>query len=70
LNYVEKVLPVRTNIVIFSLKNKNAVDFVGELEKLDIIAAPFGPKEVRFVTHKHFDEEQMESLKKKLKGLE
>lgn len=68
--YIDKVLPVKTNIVIFSLKDKLATEFVNDLDKLGITAAPFGPKEVRFVTHKHFDDTQLEELKKLLKSLE
>jgi threonine aldolase len=57
LSYVESVNPVKTNIVIFTLKDQKAVDFVAKLALKDIIASAFGEFQVRFVTHLEFTEE-------------
>jgi threonine aldolase len=54
LPYVEKVLPVKTNILIFKLKMMPATEFVSLLKEKGIIASAFGPYEVRFVTHMDF----------------
>ena len=54
LPYIEKVLPVKTNILIFKLKSTTANDFVAQLKDKGIIASAFGPYEVRFVTHMDF----------------
>jgi len=56
LDYVGSVNPVKTNIVIFTLKNQKATDFVSKLSKFDIVASPFGEFMVRFVTHLEFTE--------------
>ena len=59
--YVEKVLPVDTNIVIFTLSNsKLAADFVNKLREVGILAVTFGKHDVRFVTHLDFDDQQLE----------
>ena len=57
LSFVKSVNPVKTNIVIFTLKDQKAVDFVAKLAMKDIIAAAFGEYQVRFVTHLEFTEE-------------
>ena len=50
--YVDAVRPVRTNIVIFDLKAPLTADsFLGKLAEKGILASPFGPQTVRFVTH-------------------
>ena len=71
LPYVEKVLPVQTNIVIFELEgNTTAKSYLEKLEKKGILAVPFGPKEVRFVTHLDYDDEMLEKTLKVIKELE
>jgi threonine aldolase len=51
-DYVESVMPVETNIVIFKLKvPKSATDFVGRLKDKGILCGTTGPDTVRFVTH-------------------
>ena len=69
-NYVDHVMPVRTNIVIFGLKDRSSSDFVKALEKHGVSSHPFGPKKVRFVTHMHFDDEQLDELEKVLRSME
>ena len=50
--YVDHVRPVQSNIVIFDLKAPyNSESFIAKLEEHQILAAPFGPMTMRFVTH-------------------
>ncbi|MCX2741509.1 threonine aldolase family protein [Pontibacter anaerobius] len=62
-NYVESVLPVETNIVIFKL-NESITDaaFVQALAKQHILASSFGPQMIRFVTHLDISEEMHQHL--------
>jgi len=69
LEYVESVNPIKTNILIFTLKDRMASDFVSTLKNYDIIASAFGPKQVRFVTHMDFTEEMKINLIETLKKL-
>lgn len=61
LNWVEAVMPVDTNIVIFVMKKSIAPENV--LQKLsaeNIKALKFGPREIRMVTHLDFDDRMLE----------
>ncbi|NNE27300.1 MAG: threonine aldolase [Saprospiraceae bacterium] len=69
LDYVAQVKPIKTNIVIFDLKDEPADLFVKRLAECNINAAAFGPMQVRFVTHLEFDDEQLAELEKRLKTL-
>ena len=70
LPFVQAVLPVETNIVIAELTEKISVtDFLNDLETKGIKAVPFGPHEVRFVTHLDFDDDQLARSVEILKGL-
>ena len=69
-DYVESVLPVETNIVIFKLNQKYTdADFVAALAKEGIRAAAFGPQMIRFVTHLDVTEEMMQHTLQVLKSL-
>jgi len=70
LSYVEKVLPVETNIVIFYLTKKyTETDFLSRLKENDIHALPVGSQSVRFVTHLDFTDEMLIKTEDVLKGL-
>lgn len=70
LSFLDSVLPVETNIVIFKLANNTlSVDFVEKLKEKGILAVPFGKHDVRFVTHLNFNDEMLEDLIKKLKAI-
>lgn len=58
LPYVEEVVPVDTNILIFRI-SMNETDFLGKLKEKGLLATAFGPKTIRFVTHLDFTEEMM-----------
>lgn len=70
LDYVQHVLPVDTNIVIFKLAGDLSTDhFLAKISEYKIKAVPFGPKEVRFVTHLDFDDDMLDRTLKVLKNL-
>ena len=51
-SFAENVRPVQSNIVIFDVKPPyTAALFLEKLEEKGILASPFGPQTVRFVTH-------------------
>lgn len=68
LPFVEEVVPVETNIVIFSLKDKVAAQkLIAFLESQQIKASLFGKKEIRFVTHLDFGDDMLEKVLRVLK---
>lgn len=57
LPFVETVIPVESNIVIFTLREKDGVyKFLANLKEHDIHAMPLDPQNVRFVTHLDFSD--------------
>lgn len=61
LDYVDNVLPVDTNIIIFNLKENVRPDlFLQKLASNDIKATSFGKQAIRFVTHLDFTDEMLE----------
>lgn len=57
LDIVESVMPVETNIVVFTLKERNNVPVVlAALSEEGVRAIAFGPGMVRMVTHLHVDD--------------
>ncbi|MFK7931920.1 MAG: low specificity L-threonine aldolase [Saprospiraceae bacterium] len=63
LPYVSDVRPVQSNILIFDVKPPyTAASFLEKLAEHDILASPFGPQTVRFVTHLDFTEGMMEKV--------
>ncbi|WP_299757704.1 GntG family PLP-dependent aldolase [uncultured Pontibacter sp.] len=62
-SYVDYVMPVETNIVIFKLNDSFRDDsFVQALAKQNIVAASFGPQMIRFVTHLDITEDMHQHL--------
>jgi threonine aldolase len=50
--YIKEVVPVETNIVVAVLEDATRLDeVIGALEQNGILAMPFGPGMIRFVTH-------------------
>ena len=69
-DYIESVLPIDTNIVIFTLSDKMPSDkFIAELKKENIMASLMGTQLVRFVTHLDFTDEMLEVTEKTLKKI-
>lgn len=63
LPWVENTLPVETNIVVFTLKNKSGVgDILTKLREADILAMQFGPGMVRMVMHLDVDDTSLDQV--------
>ncbi len=70
LSYVDTLLPVDTNIIIFNLNEKMKPEiFVQKLAAHSIKANGFGKQAIRFVTHLDFTDEMLEKVEKVLKNL-
>jgi threonine aldolase len=70
LAYVDNVLPVDTNIIIFNLKENVRPDlFLQQLASNNIKATSFGKQAIRFVTHLDFTDEMVEKVENVLKNI-
>jgi threonine aldolase len=68
--FVELVMPVETNIVIFRLYEGLAVtDMLNKLKEKGILAVGFGARDIRLVTHLDFDDDQLERARTILKSM-
>jgi threonine aldolase len=70
LSYVKTVLPVITNIVIFEVVEN--IDFnviIKNLADQNIKVVPFGPQQIRLVTHLNYTDEMLTETIKALKSL-
>ena len=71
LSYIKEVKPVKTNIVIFSVKPPMTSDeLIKVLAKNQIRAVTIGPGAIRFVTHLDFNEAMCDEVLRVLKELE
>ncbi|MES2593432.1 MAG: GntG family PLP-dependent aldolase [Bacteroidota bacterium] len=69
LNYVDDLLQVDTNIIIFNLKKEIVpAIFIQKLLDNNIKASGFGKQAVRFVTHLDFTDDMVEKVEKTLKS--
>lgn len=69
-DYVESVLPVETNIVIFKLNQRYTdMAFVDVLASHGIRASSFGPQMIRFVTHLDVTQEMLQHTLNVLQSL-
>ena len=69
-SYVDSLLPVTTNIIIFTLKDPiTSQEFIFKLSEKGIKGIAFGKKMVRFVTHLDFDDAMLERTLAALKQL-
>ena len=67
-SWVEKVIPVQTNIVVFHIKQQYTnLAFIERLEKVGVKCIPFGPSRVRMVTHLDISDSDVEQVCEKLK---
>ncbi len=70
LSFVENILPVDSNIIIFTLSDKmKSEDMVAKLKEKHIISTGFGKQTIRFVTHLDFTDDMLEKTVKALKAL-
>ena len=68
--FVDSILPVETNIIIFSVKPYlKANDLVEKLKKEGILVIAMSPTQIRFVTHLDIQPEMVEYTLKKLKEI-
>jgi threonine aldolase len=70
LSFIDNVLPVDTNIIIFNLNDKmKPEDFVKKLAENNIKAVGFGKQAIRFVTHLDFTDDMLERTETILKKI-
>ncbi len=63
LDYVTEVLPVETNIIVFTLRDEFPSElFMKKMEQKGILFIGFGHQKVRAVTHLDFDDEMLERV--------
>lgn len=71
LSYVHAVLPVHTNIVIFTLKDSYPAEkFIADMAAKNMQATIFGKQQIRFVTHFQFGDAQLEQAIQVVKALD
>ncbi len=69
-SFVEELMPIETNIIIFKLNEKYTdKQFLQLLEEKGVAAVGFGPQTIRFVTHLDFNGEMMVETIKVLKTM-
>jgi threonine aldolase len=67
LSWIESILPVETNIVIFKLSDTYSSEKIAEkMKAMGIILSPFGGKTMRIVTHLDISKEDIERVKSTL----
>lgn len=70
LNFVGKVMPTDTNIVIYSLnKNISTSNHLASLSDLGVQALPFGSNDIRMITHLDFNDDMLDHTIKVLKQI-
>jgi threonine aldolase len=58
--YVKELMPIDTNIIIFSLAEGLTTEgILYNLKEKRILALPFGPNEIRMITHLDFNEDML-----------
>ena len=68
--YVKSVRPVKSNIVIFDLKQENSASiYLEKLKEKGILASAFGPSTVRFVLHMDITEAMHQKVLKSLQTI-
>lgn len=71
LNWVEKVLPVETNIVVICIKDASKQSYIlGKLKEKDILAVGFGNGMIRMVTHLDITPEKIKTCIQLLQKVE
>ena len=61
--YVKDILPVETNIVVFSVQKPEMVEkVIGGLEKHGILGIPFGEDTIRLVTHLDINDQEIDTV--------
>ena len=69
LDYVKKVEPVETNIIIFYVKDGlNPMEFIEKMKSKGILLTPMGEGKIRIVTHLDYTDEMHNKLLNELKS--
>ncbi|MGV3539651.1 MAG: threonine aldolase family protein [Rufibacter sp.] len=69
--YVADVMPVETNIVIFTLASQVSNEqYLGYLAEKGILATSFGPQQIRLVTHLDLTDDMIAYLIEAIKGFQ
>lgn len=69
-SYIQKVEPVETNIIIFTIQDAiNEQEFIQKLKDRDILIVGMGQGKLRITTHLDFNDIMLEKLIKELKEL-
>lgn len=70
LPYVKEILPVDTNIVVFTLEDTVSTDTcLAKLREADVLALDFGPQKIRMITHLDVGDEEIDQVIKVVKNL-
>jgi threonine aldolase len=70
LSFVEEILPIETNIVLFRLNDAmSAATFIKMLAEKDMLVMPFGKQYIRMVTHLDIDDDHLAEAEKVLKKI-
>jgi threonine aldolase len=68
--YIETMLPVDTNIIIFHLKDSMPAEkFTGALKEQNILVSLMGKQAIRMVTHLDFNDAMLEDVEKAIKKM-
>ncbi len=69
LDYVKKVEPVETNIIIFYVKDGlNPMEFIEKMKSKGILLTPMGEGKIRIVTHLDYSDKMHDKLLNELKS--
>ncbi len=69
-NFIGKMMPVETNIVIFEVKGSyTAASFCDELKRFGILCLPVSASQVRMVTHLDFTKEMLKQVLETIESL-
>lgn len=69
-SFIDSILPVESNILIFTLnKDFPSDNFLHIQQQNNILALPFGSQTIRFVTHLDFNDEMLEVVVNVLKAI-
>ena len=66
-SFVNDVMPIDTNILIFSVDNVE--ETLSKLKTNGILGVPFGPNQIRFVTHLDFTDDMLDETVKVLRDM-
>jgi threonine aldolase len=68
--WVDEILPVETNILIFRIEEgRSEKEFIKTLDGKGILAAATGPGTIRFVTHLDFSDQDLERVEEVLREI-